>query len=137
MIVFDTNVVSELMKATPDETVLSWALAHREYGMYTTAITVAEIRLGIEQMPDGRRKARMAEAAGEAFTTFSDTVLPFDVVAAVLYPQVVVGRFKAGLPIDDADAKIAAICRIVDATLATRNTKDFVETGIRLVNPWE
>jgi hypothetical protein len=55
----------------------------------------------------------------------------------VLYPQVVVGRFKAGLPIDDADAKIAAICRIVDATLATRNTQDFVETGIRLVNPRE
>jgi toxin FitB len=137
MLVFDTNVVSELMKATPDEAVLDWALAHRSYGMYTTAITVAEIRLGIERMPDSRRQTLLSEAAGDAFTRFADTILPFDAVAAALYPRVVIGRTQAGLPIDQADAKIAAICRVVDATLATRNTQDFVETGVRLVNPWE
>jgi toxin FitB len=137
MLVFDTNVVSELMKATPDEVVLNWALAHRSYGMYTTAITVAEIRLGIDRLPDGRRKMLLSEAAGDAFTKFADTILPFDAVAAVLYPRVVMGRTRAGLPIDEADARIAAICRVVDATLATRNTKDFAETGLKLVNPWE
>jgi predicted nucleic acid-binding protein len=137
MLVFDTNVVSELMKATPDQAVVNWVTAHRAYTMYTTAITVAEIRYGIERKPEGRRKTQLREAANVVFTEFSDGILPFDGVAAVLYPRVVIGRTAAGLPIGEADARIAAICRLVDFTLMTRNTKDFVETGIKLVNPWE
>lgn len=137
MIVFDTNVASELMKPTPDDAVRNWYTAQRSRGLYMTAITVAEIRYGIARMPDGRRKDRMSDVAGEIFTECADAILPFDVVAAVLYSQVVSDRDRAGLPIAPADAQIAAICRIVDATLATRNTKDFAGTGIRLVNPWE
>ena len=72
MIVFDTNVVSELMKASPDEVSGAGLLAHRSYGMYTTAITVAEIRLESTRMPDGRRKMLLSEAAGDAFTQFAD-----------------------------------------------------------------
>ncbi len=137
MLVLDTNVFSELMKAKPDEAVVSWALDHRSSGIYTTAITVSEIRLGIERLATGRRRTLLWEAVDEVFTKFADTILPFDAVAAVLYPRVVIGRTRAGLPIDEADAKIAAICRVVDATLVTRNTKDFAETGLTLVNPWE
>lgn len=138
MFVLDTNVVSELMKTTPDTAVLGWLADHRAYGVYTTAITVAEIRLGIARLPDGRRKEQLSDAAGAVFLAFADSVLPFDVtVAAAFYPEVVVGRATAGLPIDQADAMIAAICRVVKATLVTRNTKDFVETGLTLVNPWE
>lgn len=137
MIVFDTNVASELMKPTPDEAVRNWYTAQRSKGLYMTAITVAEIRYGIERMPNGRRKQQLSAAAGEIFTECADAILPFDVVAAVLYSQVLSERDRAGLPIAPADAQIAAICRIVDATLATRNTKDFVETGVKLLNPWE
>jgi predicted nucleic acid-binding protein len=137
MLVFDTNVVSELMKATPDEAVLNWVVAHRSYGIYITAITVSEIRLGIERLSTGRRRTVLSEAADEVFTKFADAILPFDVTAAVLYPRVVIGRTRAGLPIDEADAKIAATCRVVDATLVTRNTRDFAETGLTLINPWE
>jgi predicted nucleic acid-binding protein len=137
MLVLDTNVVSELMKATPDEAVVNWAVAQGPYGLYTTAITVSEIRLGIERLSTGRRMTLLWEAADEVFTKFADAILPFDAVAAVLYPRVVIGRTRAGLPIDEADAKIAATCRVVNATLVTRNTKDFTETGLTLANPWE
>lgn len=138
MLVLDTNVVSELMKATPDRAVLDWAADNRSHRICTTAITVAEVRLGIARLPDGRRKDQLSEAAGEVFLAFADSILPFDITAAAeFYPEVVVGRAKAGLPIDQADAMIAAICRAPKATLVTRNTKDFTGTGISLINPWE
>ncbi|GAA1573605.1 type II toxin-antitoxin system VapC family toxin [Kribbella hippodromi] len=137
MIVFDTNVASELMKAAPDPAVTSWYATHSSMGLYTTAITVAEIRYGIARLPSGRRRTVLSEAAAEIFAEFADSILPFDAAAAEVYPEVVIGRERAGLPIDEADAQIAAICRLADAALATRNTKDFVGTGLELVNPWE
>ncbi|MDX3005782.1 type II toxin-antitoxin system VapC family toxin [Kribbella solani] len=137
MIVFDTNVASELMKAAPDSSVTSWYATYGSMGLYTTAITVAEIRYGIARLPSGRRRTVLSEAAGEIFAEFADSILPFDAAAAGVYPEVVIGRERAGLPIDEADAQIAAICRLTDAVLATRNTKDFVGTGLELVNPWE
>jgi predicted nucleic acid-binding protein len=64
-------------------------------------------------------------------------MLPFDERAAVPYADIVTGRERIGRPIGVADAQIAAICRDLGATLATRNIPDFEETGIELVNPWE
>jgi predicted nucleic acid-binding protein len=64
-------------------------------------------------------------------------VLPFDERASVRYADIVTAREKIGRPIGVADAQIAAICRDLDATLATRNVSDFEETGVDLVNPWE
>ncbi|RZT13185.1 hypothetical protein EV649_6375 [Kribbella sp. VKM Ac-2569] len=137
MIVFDTNVGSELMKPAPDKAVVDWYAAERSKGLCTTAITVAEIRYGLERMPSGRRRTVLSAAADEIFAEFADSILSFDGSAAALYPEVVIGRERAGLPIEHPDAQIAAICRVADATLATRNTKDFQGTGVELINPWE
>ncbi|GAB3462494.1 hypothetical protein GCM10027570_48950 [Streptomonospora sediminis] len=52
------------------------------------------------------------------------------------YGDVLVARERAGLPIRMADAQIAAICRVHGAMCATRNAKDFVATGVELVDPW-
>jgi toxin FitB len=137
MIVFDTNVGSELMNPVPDEAVLKWYAAQRSKGLCTTAITVAEIRYGLARLPSGRRRTVLSAAADEIFGEFADLILPFDAAAAALYPAVVLEREQAGLPIDLPDAQIAAICRVMEARLATRNTKDFHGTGVDLVNPWE
>lgn len=137
MIVFDTNVGSELMKPAPDEAVVKWYAAQHSKSLCTTAITVAEIRYGLQRMPSGRRKVVLSAAADEIFAEFADSILPFEAAAAELYPEVVIGRERAGLPIDHPDAQIAAICRAVDAPLATRNTKDFAGTGVELISPWE
>lgn len=137
MMVFDTNVASELMKATPDGAVLNWAVDQQRAGLCTTAITVAEVRCGIERLPTGRRRTMLREAADEVFAQFAGEILSFDADAAAIFPLVMAGRDRAGLPISALDAQIAAVCRVADATLATRNTKDFVETGVDLVDPWE
>lgn len=137
MIVLDTNVVSELGRSEPAPAVLAWLQQRSDGGLYTTTITVAEIRYGIARLPDGRRRESLQQAASEIFAAFPRQVLPFDLAAANAYADVVAGREAIGHPIDGFDAQIAAICRSQAATLATRNTKDFNDTGIALVNPWQ
>jgi toxin FitB len=136
MIVADTNVVSELMRPSPSAALHDWVSRQAAGELYTTAITVAEIRYGLQRLPGGRRKDRLQAAADEVFATFSEYVLPFDAGAAVHYARIARHRDEAGLPIGGFDAQIAAVCRAHGAVLATRNIKDFLETGVEVINPW-
>ncbi|MFV2017692.1 type II toxin-antitoxin system VapC family toxin [Micromonospora sp. LOL_023] len=137
MIALDTNVVSELMRAEPAPTVLRWLRRNSGDSLYTTTVTVAEIRYGIARLPEGLRRKSLHQAANEIFAAFPRQVLPFDLAAANAYADIVAGRESLGNPIDGFDAQIAAICRSQAATLATRNTKDFLDTGITVVDPWQ
>jgi len=137
VIVIDTNVVSELMRPSPAAQVREWISAQAPDGLCTTAITVAEIRYGLERMPDGRRKQNLLAAATEIFGAFGDFIHPFDADAAIWYATIVANRDRLGLPIEGFDAQIAAICRARGAALATRNTKDFQKTGIDVIDPWQ
>jgi toxin FitB len=137
MIVVDTNVASELMRPSPAVAVQGWVRSHDARELCTTAITVAEIRYGIERLPEGHRKEVLKGAAAEIFETFAEQVLPFDTAAAEQYALVVSQRDGLGLPIGGFDAQIAAICRARGAALATRNLADFDQTGIEVINPWQ
>ena len=136
MIILDTNVVSELMRPEPDTRVREWVSGRRSGELGTTAITVAEIRHGIERLPDGRRKDGLLSAATDLFAAFGNLVQPFDALAAAWFGPVMVQRARLGMPIEGFDAQIAAICRAREASLATRNVKDFLETGVAVVDPW-
>jgi toxin FitB len=136
MIVADTNVVSELMRPAPSPALRAWMSRQAAGDLYTTAITVAEIRYGLERLPGGRRQDRLQAAADEVFAAFSEFVLPFDAGAAIHYARIARQRDEAGLPISGPDAQIAAICRARGAALATRNVKDFLETGVEVIDPW-
>jgi predicted nucleic acid-binding protein len=136
MIVLDTNVVSELMRTAPEPAVLAWLQQTSSTGLFTTAVTVAEIRYGIARLPEGRRRETLHQAANEVFAAFPRQILPFDLAAGGAYADVVAGRESDGNPISGFDAQIAAICRSQAATLATRNTKDFTDTGIATIDPW-
>jgi predicted nucleic acid-binding protein len=137
VIIVDTNVISELMRPSPAATVVNWVRAHSQRELYTTAVTLAEVRYGIERLDDGRRKELFTAAAEEIFSSFEEYVLPFDRAAAIHYATVVSVRDRAGLPIDGFDAQIAAICHTHKAVLATRNVKDFQGTGIEMTDPWQ
>ena len=136
MIVADTNVVSELMKVEPSPAVRAWVAAHGHHELRITVITVAEILYGVERLPNGRRKDTLREAAVDVFSRFTEDVLPFDAAAATVYPEIVDDRDRQGTPISGYDAQIAGICRANDASLATRNEKDFAGVGVELINPW-
>jgi toxin FitB len=137
MIVLDTNAVSELIRPSPSRRVLAWVRGHEEGELYTTAITLAELRYGIERLADGRRKELLRTTADDVFGSFAEQVLPFDAKAALRYATIVSRRDRAGRPIDGFDAQIASICRERQATLATRNATDFEDTGIEIIDPWQ
>ena len=135
MIILDTNVVCELMRAKPDPNVAAWALA-TDPQLFLTSLTVAEIRYGIARLPEGARKQDIASAADRVFTAFSQRVVPFDLAAAGVYGPMVARCEAQGRPISVFDAQIAAVCHACDAPLATRNLKDFEATGIAVIDPW-
>ena len=138
MIIVDTNVISELTRQAPAPEVVFWLDSLAADGVATTAITAAELLDGVERLPAGRRKTELAAAVhGLLSDDFQGRVLAFDEAAASRYAAIVTRRERLGRTIGVADAQIAAICRAIGATLATRNTDDFDETGIDLINPWK
>lgn len=137
MVVLDTNVISELMRSQPDERVLAWTGAQDRRQLYTTAITVAEIHYGIQRLPKGRRQSLLAAAAEDVFGAFGQQVLPFDHAAGLQYGRLVARLEQSGRPINAFDAQIAAICTSMQAALASRNARDFDDTGVEVVNPWD
>jgi toxin FitB len=138
VIVLDTNVISELARQVPDPGVLSWLDSLEVPEVSTTAVTAAELRYGVARLPDGHRKRELAAVIRGILTEdFHGRVLPFDDRASARYADIVTGRERIGRPIGVADAQIAAVCRDSDAILATRNTADFEETGIELIDPWK
>lgn len=136
MIVLDTNVVSELMRARPAEPVAGWASKLAAVEQAVTSLTVAEVMYGVKRLDAGVRQRRLAEEAVAAFGAYEDRVLTFDKPAAESYAEVVLSRERSGRPISIMDAQIAAICVSRGWPLATRNTADFTGLGLELVNPW-
>lgn len=137
MIVLDTNVVSELMKSSPDAAVVEWVDARDSSELVLTALTAAELRAGVALLPEGRRKADVgAKIEALLAETFAGFILGFDAESTGFYAQILAARARAGRPIAAFDAQIAAVCRQHDATLATRNTADFTGTDVNLIDPW-
>jgi predicted nucleic acid-binding protein len=137
VIVLDTNVISELMRPAPDRRVSAWIGARAANRIYTTALNKAEIMLGVELLPKGRRREALREAAEAMFADlFATRVVSFDAAASQHYATVVASRIRKGRPIETIDAEICAICRAHGATLATRNVTDFDDCDIDVVNPW-
>ncbi|WP_369959931.1 type II toxin-antitoxin system VapC family toxin [Pseudomonas benzenivorans] len=138
MILLDTNVLSELMRAKPDPQVLAWVDAQPVSELVICSITVAEILYGIARMPDGKRKQGLLDLASAMFDEdFAGNILPFDADAAVHYAEIAAASEARGRVVDMAGAQIAAIGRLHDAVVATRNIRHFEELGVDLVNPWD
>ena len=137
MIILDTNVISELMRANPAPAVVQWFQQERSDHLYTTAITVAEILYGIELLPEGKRRAALQAGAEIMFTkVFARRIFWFENEAAYAFPRLAATRRKRGRPMAELDAQIAAIAEVRGAALATRNIEDFEGCGISLINPW-
>ena len=105
--------------------------------MFTTAVTEAEMRYGLAIMPYGRRRNSLFLQTDFLLRVyFENRILPFDSAAAQAYAAIRSNRRAIGRPIEHPDAQIAAIARVHDAEVATRNSNDFLDSGIQVVNPW-
>ena len=137
MLVVDTNVLSELMRPTPDPVIASWVAKRTTSSLHLTAISEAELRFGLAIMPPGRRRDGLAEGLKRMLRTgFANRVLPFDSAAASSYAEIAAARRAMGRPMPEADCQIAAIARSRDMAVVTRNVRDFADAGIDVIDPW-
>lgn len=137
MIILDTNVVSEIYKPRPEPRVIAWLDALPASELFITSTILAELTYGAARMPVGRRRTILELNLAELVTSYvNGRVLPFDIQSALGYGEVVARCERKGRPISMADAQIAAVCLQHGATLATRNVRDFGDTGIELFEPW-
>ena len=138
MIILDTNVVSEMIRPAPSEQVLRWISSQPALLLYTTSITHAEMLYGMECLTKGKKKKAFDTALEGMFAEdFRDRVLAFDAGCAKHFAEIAEARERSGRPISQFDAQIAAIARSRSAVLATRNSVDFANCGVKLVNPWD
>ena len=138
MIILDTNVVSEPMKPNAHPAVVAWLDQQVAETLYLTATSLAELLVGIEVLPGGKRKEGLDAALAELVSRlFGSRVLPFDHHAAMAYARLVNRARTNGRIISVADGQIAAIAAVHGFTMATRDTEPFVATGVPVINPWE
>jgi toxin FitB len=137
MIVLDTNVLSETLRPKPSANVLTWMRSEPVSSLFTTTITEAELLYGIELLAPGKRRQSLEAVVGLIFTDdLAGRILPFDSAAAREYAEIATTRRRAGRPISEADARIAAIARSRGAALATRNVEDFAGCELQVIDPW-
>jgi hypothetical protein len=137
MIILDTDVLSEAMRESPSPQFTEWFDAQPRMTVWTTAVSLLEIRFGIERLPIGRRRNALTMALeGTVVLDIEGRVLPFDADAAAETAILVAERQRAGRSGDVRDSMIAGIAIAHRATLATRNTRHFADLPIPVVDPW-
>ncbi|HEX5412253.1 MAG TPA: type II toxin-antitoxin system VapC family toxin [Terriglobia bacterium] len=137
MILLDTNVLSKPLRPQPDQNVLAWLDAQTLENCFITTISLAEMLLGIETLPAGKRRKALAASIDEKIVAlFGERILPFDLSAAENYAKVVARARKRGRPISVADAQIAAIAASRQFSVASRDLAPFQAAGVPVINPW-
>lgn len=138
MIVADTNIVSEFMKDAPESNVSAWAQGLAPEDLTISLVTVEEIDRGLGRLPQGRRRKDLERRWATLLNAFSDTIATYDLPAARATARIVVDGMNAGRTMSLADAQIAGICIAHEATLATRNVKDFAGVSdLIVINPFD
>ena len=137
MIILDTNVLSALMRRIPDNHVIAWLDKQPRTSIWTTSVTILEIRFGLQTMPVGKRRAALMRAFE---TVLADKIgwriAPFDTAAAQQAGDLMAVRYKQGRPGEMRDTMIAGIVLACHTTLATRNTSHFEDLSLPVINPW-
>lgn len=133
----DTHVLSELQRPAPETAVLAWLASQPVESLWVSAVTEAEMRLGVRLLAPGRTRSALEVALDGLFgSDLAGRILPFDSSAAAAYAELAAVRRALGRPISQFDAQIAAIAKCAGFRLATRNTDDFEHCGLTLIDPW-
>lgn len=131
----DTNIISEARKGNTANFGVQRFFARisaDQTPAYLSVVTVGELRRGIEKIRHrgDRSQASQLESWLEAMLTeYADHILPIDAEIAQLW-----GRLRVPHPENALDKLIAATALLYDLTVVTRNTQDFTQTGVRLLD---
>ncbi|AOU98640.1 plasmid stability protein StbB [Acidihalobacter yilgarnensis] len=137
MILLDTNVVSEPLRRDPEPRIIEWLDAQPLETLCLSAITVAELRMGVALLPSGKRRDGLkAHLEKQVLPLFVGRVLPFDMSCTQAYAELMTKTKMAGIAIAAPDGFIAAIAAANSFVVATRDTGPFQAAGVEVLNPW-
>ena len=132
----DTNIISNITKPSPSETLVAWMAEQYDEDLFIASLTVAEIRRGVLEKPAGKRRDQLdAWFSGPEGpqSLFSGRVLPFDESAGLIWARLMADGSAKGRPRSGLDTIIAAVAEANDCVVVTDNEKDF--EGIEIINP--
>ena len=133
----DTNVISEFIKPQPDSKVIRWLEAADSESLFASVITFGEIRLGIEDLAPGKRRADLEQWLDQGLPEwFENHLLPVTKAIVDRWGRLTIQAKRRGVTITTADGLIAATALEHDLAIVTRNMKDFAERGATVINPW-
>jgi predicted nucleic acid-binding protein len=136
MIILDTDVLSAVMGS--EQVVTAWLNRQPSLSIWTTTITILEIRYGLTIMPVGRRRTMRERAFEDVIEKdLENRILVFDRAAADQAASLMAIRHRAGRPRDTRDSMIAGIALANRAVIATRNARHFDDLDLPVVNPWD
>jgi toxin FitB len=134
----DTCVISELVNKNPNEQVLAWINNVPDEHIFLSVLTVGEIQRGIYKLPDSTRKETLLDwMTTDLFNRFDGRLLPLDIGVALKWGKMVARLEEVGRPLPAIDSLFAAQALTYKMTFVTRNIKDFGDSGVNLLNPWE
>lgn len=137
MILLDTNVISELMRANCSPAVFAFVNSQPPGSPFTAAICEAELRYGLARLPDGARRRSLEDSLSRFLAEgLRGRILPFASSAAESYAAIRAARESAGRAITTADAMIAATARTYGVAIATRDVAGFARCGVEVFDPW-
>jgi predicted nucleic acid-binding protein len=134
----DTNVISEFVRPQPDSHVIRWLDAAEPETLFASVVTFGEIRLGIEDLPAGKRRAALEEWLENGLPDWFDTnLLPITKAVADRWARITIDAKRRGIVLTTADGLIAATAIEHSLAIVTRNVTDFASCGLLIINPWE
>jgi predicted nucleic acid-binding protein len=134
----DTCVISELVARQPDPGVVQWVDSVIEENLFLSAITIGEIKKGIEKLAATNHQRALSEwLEDELLVRFKDKVLPIDTAVVLVWGKLVADLEKQGKPMPAIDSLLAATALQCGLALVTRNEDDFAHCGVAVINPWE
>lgn len=138
MIILDTNVISEISTPAPNHRVKTWFDRQDDKRLFVSTMTIAELRLGVELLPEGKKKRGLWGILEETvIRPFAHRTIAFTSGVANFWPSLMVREQRRGNTLSTADAIIAATALACGAQLATRDTQLLKVKGLPTLNPWQ
>ena len=133
----DTCTLSEFTRKLPNQNVLDWFSVQPDETLFLSVITIAEVRKGIECLPNSRRRGELENWLNSIVQRFDRRILPFDLKIPKRWAAMTAALEKKGRILPSMDSLIAATALKHDLTIITRNTRDFTGMGAKVLDIWK
>ncbi len=133
----DTCVISELVRATPNEKVINWINQIPDKRLFLSVITIGEIRKGITKLQNSNKKHQLTNWLNTLLEDYQARIYPVDLAVAESWGSIQGKAEDNGTPVATADSLIAAVAQAHNLIVVTRNEKDFSPTNVTILNPWK